>query len=89
MEAKDLMTERVDTSEDMADMLTKALGRAKFEYLVEKAGMVDVIGKAVTKSKKASQIRVRGSVVLWRLLNLLGFFCRLCGTFAYAEAADL
>ncbi|KAF8865449.1 hypothetical protein BDZ45DRAFT_668438 [Acephala macrosclerotiorum] len=42
MEVKDLYTERVDTTENVADVLTKALGPKKFKYFMGKMGLVDM-----------------------------------------------
>jgi hypothetical protein len=44
MEVKDLCTERVNTDENVADALTKALGPKKFEYFMRKMGVVDMAG---------------------------------------------
>jgi hypothetical protein len=42
MEVKDLFTERVDTIENMADVLMKALGLKKFRYFIDKIGLVNI-----------------------------------------------
>jgi hypothetical protein len=39
---KDLQTLRVDTAENVADTLTKALGGVKLHYFMAKMGLIDV-----------------------------------------------
>jgi len=42
IEVKDLYSKRVDTTENITDIFTKALGPKKFKYFMEKMGLVNI-----------------------------------------------
>lgn len=57
MEVKDLYTERVDTTENVADALTKALGPKKFKYFMGCLGLVDMDDMKTGGEDEDSEVR--------------------------------